>query len=150
AYLLADEESLYRSQVEGRSYSPAHQGFYVRAVLGGRTVAQVFPVFPTVVPLRPEDSLASVIDRFDQSAHLVLPVVNRDGGLLGVVHLHELYWTANRRETLPWLVAVDLMRSKIKPLTPETSLQRAVELFAENDLSELPVVSAEGGKKLLG
>ena len=33
AFLLSDEQSIYSSQVESRSRSPAHQGAYVREVL---------------------------------------------------------------------------------------------------------------------
>ena len=34
------------------------------------------------------------------------------------------------------------MRDDVKPLTPEDPLERAVEVFAENDLQELPVVNS--------
>ena len=42
------------------------------------------------------------------------------------------------------------MRSDIRPLTPLDSIERAVELFVENDLPELPVVNNQPDKKLLG
>ena len=35
AFILSDEQSIYSSQVESRSRSPAHQGAYVRQVLAG-------------------------------------------------------------------------------------------------------------------
>ena len=35
SFLLSDEQSIYHSQVESRSLSPAHQGDYVREVLAG-------------------------------------------------------------------------------------------------------------------
>ena len=38
AFLLSDEQSIYSSQVESRSRSPAHQGDYVREVLAGLRV----------------------------------------------------------------------------------------------------------------
>ncbi len=34
SYILSDEQSIYSSQVEGRSRSPAHQGRYVRTGVG--------------------------------------------------------------------------------------------------------------------
>jgi CIC family chloride channel protein len=150
AYLLSDEQSLYQSQVEGRSFSPAHRGYYVRQVLAGQTVAQVLNGEKPAEPLHADDSLETVLARFDTMSALVLPVVDGDERLLGVVHLHELYWTANRRATLPWLVAVDLMRDDIEPLTPQDSLERAIEVFAENDLQEVPVVNARPDNKLVG
>jgi CIC family chloride channel protein len=150
SYLLSDEQSLYQSQVEGRSFSPAHQGYYVREVLAGQTVAQVMAGGKPVVPLHAQDKLDAVLARFEAAQVLVLPVVDADQRLLGVVHLHELYWTANHRDTLPWLVAVDLMRDDVKPLTPADPLERAIEVFAENDLDELPVVQASTDGMLVG
>ena len=40
AFLLSDEQSIYSSQVESRSRSPAHQGDYVREVLMDLRVSQ--------------------------------------------------------------------------------------------------------------
>ena len=101
-------------------------------------------------PLRPDDTVDAVIDRFDSAGLVVLPVVDTNNRLLGVVHLGEIFWTSNRRDEMPWLLAVDMMRSNIKPLTPELTLEEAVELFAENDLSELPVVNTNRERTLLG
>jgi CIC family chloride channel protein len=150
SFLLSDEQSLYSSQVAGRANSPAHQGAFLSAMLTGYTVSQVLAGAGKTPPLKPNDSIQSVIHRFDTAGLVVLPVVDTDNHLLGVVHLGELFWTSNRREELPWLLAVDLMRSNVKPLTPELTLEEAVELFAENDLPELPVVTTDRERTLLG
>ena len=150
AYLLSDEQSLYSSQVKGRSNSPAHQGDYIREVLAGQTVALLLTEDAKVPPLHPDDPLDVVVQRFDTSGRLVLPVVDSNECLLGVIHLNEVYWTATRRDTLPWLVALDLMRGGVQPLTPDQPLERAAELFVENDLSELPVINSANERKFLG
>jgi CIC family chloride channel protein len=150
AFLLSDTESLYGSQVKGRYNSPAHQGGYIREVLAGQTISQIFTEASKVEALHPKDALPQVLDRFDSTSRLVLPIVDDDNNLLGVIHLNEVYWMVHRQSTLPWVLAVDLMRQAIKPLTLDDSLERAVELFAENDLPELPVVGALEGNKLLG
>jgi len=150
SFLLSDEQSLYSSQVAGRSTSPAHQGAFLSALLTGYTVGQVLTEARKSTPLKPNDTVDAVIDRFDSAGLVVLPVVDPDNHLLGVVHLGELFWTSNRRDEMPWVLAVDMMRSNIKPLTPELTLEEAVELFAENDLSELPVVNTNRERTLLG
>jgi CIC family chloride channel protein len=150
SFFLSDEQSLYSSQMESRSRSPAHQGTFVREALAGRTVAQVLMLTPAIEPLRTNESLASVIERFSASPELILPVVGKDGRLEGVVNLHELYWSANRRQELPWLLAADLMRDGVTPLMPEDTLDRAVELFADLDLPALPVVKTREGREFLG
>jgi CIC family chloride channel protein len=150
SFLLSDEQSLYSSQVPGRANSPAHQGAFIRAILTGHTVGQVLSGGGKVAPLKPDDHLDTVIDRFDTAALVVLPVVDANNRLLGVVHLNELFWTTRRREELTWILAIDLMRGNVKPLTPELTLEEAVELFAENDLPELPVVTTDRDRTLVG
>ena len=150
SFFLSDEQSLYSSQMESRNLSPAHQGSFVREALAGRKVAQVLTLASAIEPIRPNESLQAVIERFNASPELILPVVGTEGKLEGVVNLHELYWSANRRDSLPWLLAADLMHDGLKPLTPEDSLDRAIELFAELDLPALPVVRTHESKEFLG
>ncbi len=150
AFFLSDEQSLYDSQIESRNLSPAHQGSFVREALAGRNVAQVLSLAPAIEPLQPNENLQAVIERFNASPELILPVVGKEGKLEGVVNLHELYWSANRRDSLPWLLAADLMHDGVKPLTPEDSLERAIEMFAELDLPALPVVRTQEGQEFLG
>jgi chloride channel protein, CIC family len=150
AYLLSDEESLYRSQVKGRYNSPAHQGGYIREVLAGQTVSSLLSHSSQVQPLHANDPLTKVLDSFDATSRLVLPITDVQEHVLGIIHLNEVYWMSHRRSTLPWILAVDLMRSGVRPLRTQDSLERAVEIFAENDLPELPVVDGSDGSKLLG
>jgi CIC family chloride channel protein len=150
SFILSDSQSLYRSQVSGRYLSPAHQGGYVREVLAGQTIALIMNGESKVVALKPNDVLATVLERFEASGRVVLPVADAENRLLGVVHLNEVFWTSHHQATLPWLLATDLMRAGVKPLQTGDSLERAVELFAENDLSELPVVESASVKRLLG
>jgi CIC family chloride channel protein len=150
SFFLSDEQSLYSSQMESRSLSPAHQGTFVREALAGRTVAQVLLLTPAIEPLRSNENLTAVIERFNASPELILPVVGKDGRLEGVVNLHELYWSASRRQELPWLLAADLMRAGITPLLPDDTLDHAVELFADLDLPALPVVKTQEGREFLG
>jgi CBS domain-containing protein len=80
----------------------------------------------------------------------VLPVVDADNRLLGIVNLEEVHLAMQSPHLQPWVLAVDLMRGKVSPLTPDDRLDRALELFAENDLLALPVVSADGERRVLG
>ncbi len=64
-FLLSDEQSIYSSQVESRSRSPAHQGDYVREVLTGLQVSQfVLPhrASPFPAPGRPAGRSAGTAD----------------------------------------------------------------------------------------
>ena len=140
SFVLSDERSIYASQVESRSRSPAHQGSYVREVLAQVRLRAVLALQHPVIALRPSDPLATVLDRLSDAPFSVLPVVDGEDRLLGVVNLEEVHLAAQAPCLQPLIVAEDLMRSDLRPLAPDDTLDRALELFVENDLLALPVV----------
>jgi CIC family chloride channel protein len=150
AFLVSDEEPLYKAQVKSRALSPAHQGSYVREVLAGLKVSGF--LLPGVKPplLRLEQPLATVVDRLSSSGLPALPVVDDAGRLQGVVVLDEVHLAAQGETAGAWLLAADLMRPGVQPLTPEDRLDRAMELFVEQDLLALPVVDDPKERRVVG
>jgi len=140
SFILSDEQSLYSSQVEGRSRSPAHQGSYVREVLAGVRVHEFLSSQQTTTVLHPGDSLDTVVNRLDAAPYAILPVVDAGKRLLGVVSLEEVHLASVEPALKPLILAEDLMRTDIRPLTADDTLDHALELFVENDLLALPVV----------
>src|SRR5262249_39302113 len=145
SFLLSDKQSIYSSQVESRSRSPAHQGSYVRDVLAGLHVQQFLDEGRSGPALRPGDSLGKVDAKLGETAHSVLPVVGEGQRLLGIVNLEEVHLATQLPSAHTLLLAEDLMRTDITPLRPEYGLDTAVELFVQNDLLSLPVVDASDG-----
>ncbi len=150
AYLLSDEQSLYASQVARRSLSPAHQGSYVREVLAGLRVKQFLNPSAALPMLHAEEPLNVVLDRLASSAFTVLPVVDANQNLLGVVNLDEVHLASRSPHVQQWLLAEDLMRPVVNPLHPEDRLDEALETFVENDLLAMPVVAGPDSKQLIG
>jgi CIC family chloride channel protein len=150
AFLLSDEQSIYSSQVESRSRSPAHQGDYVRDVLTGLRVSQYMTPLEKVPVLHPADRLDKVVNSLGDSSYQALPVTDETGRLLGVITLEEAHLAAVSAELRSIVVAADLMRGDVVPLRPDDRLDRALELFVENDLAALPVVDGTIELKLLG
>jgi CIC family chloride channel protein len=150
AYLLSDEQSLYQSQVEDRSHSPAHQGRFVREALAGLQVRQFLTPGSEVPLVRPADPLPKLIELLGRATFSVLPVVDEDRRLLGVVVLDEVYLASQSPHVSPWVLAADLMRSPISPLQPGDGLERAQELFVQNDLRALPVVEDLQTRRVIG
>jgi CIC family chloride channel protein len=140
AFLLSDEQSIYSSQVESRSRSPAHQGSYVREVLAGLRVGAFLTPLASSPPLAPGDSLTTVIERLANTSLQALPVCDAAGNLLGVVSVEEAIVAARSPDLGQLVVAADLMRADIVPLHSEDPVERAMELFAESDLLVLPVI----------
>ncbi|MFL5342485.1 MAG: chloride channel protein [Gemmataceae bacterium] len=150
SYLLSDEQSLYRSQVARRSLSPAHQGSYVRDVLAGLKVSQFLNSDGPLSLLKPSDPLPVVLERLAAAPVSVLPVVDADQRLLGVVNLDEVHQASQAADLRPFLLAEDLMRPVDQPLQPDDPLDEALEAFVENDLLALPVVAGDGSRRVVG
>jgi CIC family chloride channel protein len=150
SFILSDEQSIYSSQVESRSLSPAHQGSYVREVLAGIRVREFLAPGQTATILHPGDSLETVIDRLDTTLSAVLPVVDAQNRLLGVVDLEEVHLASGEPSLRSLVLAEDLMRTDVRPLTPGDTLAHAQELFVENDLLALPVVNDRQQREFVG
>ena len=121
--------------------SPAHKGSYVREILAEVRVSEFLTSQQAIIPLHPSDGLGTVIDRLSRVPFSVLPVVDGNSMLVGVVNLEEVHLAAQQPSLTSLVLAEDLMRSDIQPLTPDDTLDRALELFVENDLLALPVVN---------
>jgi chloride channel protein, CIC family len=150
AFLLSDEQSIYSSQVESRSLSPAHQGDYVREVLAGLHVNRFLTERQEIVALHPGDRLPEVIERLSDSPYYVLPVTDGDSRLLGVVSLEETHLASQSPNLSSLVVAADLMRTDVVPLKPDDRLDRALELFVESNLLSLPVVDSDATRRVIG
>lgn len=150
AFLLSDEQSIYRSQVETRSLSPAHQGDYVREVLSGLQVRQFLDPRQEVPALHPADRLPEIIDRLGKTPFHGLPVTDDQGRYLGMVSLEEVHLASQSPPLSSLLVAEDLMRSDITPLAPDDRLDRALELFVESDRLDLPIVDGTPQQRVIG
>ena len=149
-FLLSDEQSIYSSQVASRSRSPAHHGDYVREVLAGMQVSQFLTSSPEIPVVHPGDRLVEVVERLDSSSIPTLPVIDAHRRLLGVISLEEVLLASQSPHLRPLILAVDLMRTDVTPLRPEDSLERAMELFVEEDLLALPVIDGSPGRCVLG
>ncbi|MCL2647189.1 MAG: chloride channel protein [Phycisphaerales bacterium] len=150
SFILSDRLSIYSSQVESRSLSPAHQGSFVQKILAQVRVSRFLT--PGQIPpvLHPEETLAEVTERLSDASCSILPVVDDQTRLLGVVTLDEVYLASQVSSLEPLVLAGDLMRSDVQPLLPEETLDRALELFVENDLLMLPVVANLAQRQVIG
>jgi chloride channel protein, CIC family len=150
SFLLSDEESIYSSQVESRSRSPAHRGSFIREMMGTREVREFLAPGQEMSSLAPGDPLPRVIERLAASPYSSLPVVDRGGRLLGVVDLEEVHDATRLPVMESLLVAADIMRTDVEPLEAGHPVDRALELFVENDLLALPVVEGHADRRVIG
>ena len=113
-------------------------------------MAQLMPSREHFLQLAPGDSLATVVERFRESDDSVLPLVDAEGRLVGVVNLEEIGRVTQTPEMAALLVAADLAQSDVEPLMPGDELDLAMELFVENDLLALPIVDNRSDRRVVG
>ena len=140
SFLLSDEQSIYSAQVLSRTRSPAHQAEFVRGMLGDLTVGQFQTPIDVAACLRADSPLERIRDRLALNPQGVAPVVDEQGGLLGVVGIEEAFAAMRVVAASSLIVAADVMRAKCSTLLPTDSVDRAMELFVVENLLELPVV----------
>ncbi len=148
-FMLSDNRSIYSSQVESRSLSPAHQGNFARNALQGVFVRDFFKPLDPLPVVRPQDTMYAVARLLEESDLPVLPVVDLDNRLLGVIDAADLRWNA-AGDSGAWLVADDVVRTDVDPLELDFELDRALALFIECDLLALPVVDNSRDRRVIG
>ncbi len=55
-----------------------------------------------------------------------------------MVNLEEVHQASTEPALKPLILAEDLMRTDVRPLAPDDTLDRALELFVKNDLLRCP------------
>jgi CBS domain-containing protein len=91
-----------------------------------------------------------VLAQLGNSSFPVLPVADAEDHLLGVVSLEEVHLASQFPNLSGLVVAADLMRTDVIPLRSEDTLDRALEVFVENDLLALPVVDGAPRPRVIG
>jgi CBS domain-containing protein len=101
--------------------------------------------------LRENHALADVLQVAGDTSQAILPVVNGEGELSGiVVTRHLLALMVGGSELGPLVNAFDLAWRNPPLVTPATSLDEATQLMEYDALEELPVTETEHGGKFIG
>lgn len=150
SFVLSDQQSLYHSQVESRSRSAAHRGAFVRELLGRWQVSQFMNLTASIPTVKLGDNFQTLVAELAETQSPVLPVVDDVGRLQGVINLEDAHVATLATNSQAFVIAADVMRTDVVPLTPDDSLEQAMERFVEFDLQALPVVNNQQDRRLLG
>ncbi len=97
-------------------------------------------------------SLEALLHIIEKDTHTGFPVVNRFGDIVGLLTYAELHQALENHDTeFRLLVNVrDIMRTHPPKVTPDDSLQKAMELMHQHQVDRIPVVDPDDPKRLLG
>jgi len=107
-------------------------------VINSWTVADAMDA--DVIVIQDREPLARAAQIFADHDYLVYPVVDRNGGLVGVLSLESLKEVLTDQESWNWLVASDVMQPVEEKMFPSAPLREALDHMFEIGVEQLPVV----------
>jgi CIC family chloride channel protein len=150
AYSLSPRRrSIYENQVFSRADSPAHTGDFMTDVLQSITVREVlrektFEVFEEGMTLQ------QMLYRIGGSRQISFPVVDKDENLTGIISIDDIREVFMQPELGRLLIARDMANPNVMRIIDTEPLNLALRKFVDADYGELPVVSSNGGNKVIG
>ncbi len=104
-----------------------------------------------VETIQEDTTLPEIIQKAEISASPFLLVLDQRGDLSGLITMADLRQDLRVAQTISSSVtAAQLMTRQNVSITPEDTLEAALELFEEKNFTFLPVVQPPEGKKVLG
>jgi chloride channel protein, CIC family len=94
----------------------------------------------TVVVLRPEDTLQTLISTISASRQAIFPVVSETGMLLGMLYLNDLPELLPLYEAKPETKLKNIMEPITYIATPDDTMERVMVLFDQSKQQYLPLV----------
>lgn len=144
SYVALRQRTLYEAQLPTPLDSPAHRDALVRDVLEQIRVAEVMTRGTPPVSFDPRTSTGDMLKRSAEGTfHDLVPVLESDGRIVGVVTASSLRVLSNEKDATHWALAADLMQSPVT-VRPDEDLRVATERMVQNHLRALPVVDPAG------
>lgn len=110
------------------------------------TVAEA--MISRVVSFKEDTPISLAAEVAIQVGHVIYPVVNEDGRLLGVVYYENLI-RRNRKDGEEMRTG-DICRTAFHNIGPQDSLKKAMELMVQKEIGRLVVVDPEAPDLLVG
>ena len=149
--LMPRHLSLFKSQVDTRTDSPAHEGELVVGALERIRVEEAIPPHQKLVTFHRNSSLAEILAAVSDSRQLVFPVLDEANKLCGVIPFYNIRVFFTEREIpAEAIVATDLLGPSLAAVALKEDLATALRKFRLARLEELPVVDNETSQQVVG
>ena len=105
----------------------------------------------TIEKVHQNTTLPELMDLMAESQHTVFFIVDSEEKLIGYISLHDLRKLIGDADILSHLIiAGDIAHSVKYNLYPEDTLNRAMEIFAQEGIDELPVLEGPDNRTIAG
>ena len=149
-FLLGSPWTLYRKQVPTRLDSPAHRGDFLVDVLEGMCVSDVYRAERRVIQIYEGTSLDEIVHRLAKTTQRYFPVVDSDNQMVGIFAAEDVRSYLYNDAIWQLADANDVMVTRVITVTPDDDLNTALRRFTKLNIDELPVVSSDSPRELLG
>ena len=140
--------SLYENQVDNKFDSPAHIDDATINVLEGLQVKDYYQR-GQVTTMEESTTFKEITEMITNSNELYFPVCNQKGLVTGIVAVQDLRRVLFEDCLCELLLAKDVARNPVL-LHPEDDLYTALLKFVDTDMGQIPVVSPEDPRRILG
>ena len=146
AYVITGRNTIYRSQVQSRAESPAHQGEYSIPLMQKLFVKDAMT--KKVITTTPNSLLSEVAEILAKNGIKGTPVLDDNSRLVGMVTLTDILQVHPDRRTTTMVSSV--MTRELVTTIPDESLYTAFDKMTSNQIGRLPVIEQGGNMKMIG
>jgi CIC family chloride channel protein len=118
------------------------------SILNAIRVQEVMNTHVTTIP--EEMPFRRILETISFSKNFYFPVTDRDGNMTSILSFNDIREMIFEEGLEDLVVASDLATHKVYSLVLENNLNEAMEIFANLDVEQLPVVRANDSKKVIG
>ena len=112
---------------------------------------KVKDVMNTEITTIPEEMpFRKILETISYSKNFYFPVVNREGDMTSILSFNDVREMFFEEGLDDLVVAGELATQKVLYLNPNQNLNEAMELFAQLDVDQLPVVTGDDSHKVIG
>jgi CIC family chloride channel protein len=140
-------ESVYTEPLRRKGLSVTQESTSLGATVE-RTVGDI--MHAPVQPVRENDSIPRIAERFLTSSNNFLPVVDARQQLIGLVALQDLKEYLNDSAVLGAVIAYDVMRPPVASVTPNQRLLDVLPVVLASEQRNIPVVNSLKENRLIG
>ena len=141
-----NRDSIYTRKLSRRGID-IHAGKDMN-LLRSLTVAQAMR--PEVDSVPQDMTLGSFHDKVIDSKYASFPVVNQAGELVGILSHADYAGHTLEKELWDLVVVAELATTEVQTVTPGDTLDIALRKISSRDYATLPVVAAQGSRRLVG
>jgi CIC family chloride channel protein len=146
AYVITGRNTIYRSQIQSRAESPAHQSEYSILLMQKLLVKDAMS--KKVITTSPSSVLSEVAEIMAKNGIKGTPVSDDSVRLVGMVTLSDiLKINPDQRATT---MVNSVMSKELVTTFPDESLYTAFDKMTSNQIGHLPVIEQGGDMKLIG